>query len=111
MTGVRVFGGSAWQGNAEEKARGGKRVLKKFPDRPKISRGRIGVGAQTCLNKHAGRSIGSNVLGRAMGERGKLTPGNASLIAICCQHEQRAPCRAGDRQFRLSERTAEKSAQ
>ncbi len=35
--GVRVFGGSAWQENAEEKARGAKRVLKKFPDCPTIN--------------------------------------------------------------------------
>jgi len=35
--GVRVFGGDAWEENAKEKASGGKRILKKFPDAPDIT--------------------------------------------------------------------------
>ena len=34
---VRVGGGSAWQSNAHERARGEKRVLKRFPEDPTIS--------------------------------------------------------------------------
>jgi hypothetical protein len=36
-SGVRVFGGNAWDGNAAEKARGGKRVVKRFPDSPTMT--------------------------------------------------------------------------
>ena len=35
--GVRIFGGSYWDNNAAEKAAGGKRVLKVFPDSPTIT--------------------------------------------------------------------------
>jgi hypothetical protein len=35
--GVRVFGGSAWEENAAEKASGAKRLVKRFPDRPSVT--------------------------------------------------------------------------
>ncbi|WP_008544410.1 DUF1353 domain-containing protein [Bradyrhizobium sp. CCGE-LA001] len=35
--GVRVFGSSAWKENAAEKARGGKRVVKRFPNGPTMT--------------------------------------------------------------------------
>ncbi|MEH2626091.1 hypothetical protein V1292_004146 [Bradyrhizobium sp. AZCC 1719] len=35
--GVRVFGGRAWEENAVEKAAGGRRLVKRFPDRPTIT--------------------------------------------------------------------------
>ncbi|MGE0699509.1 MAG: DUF1353 domain-containing protein [Hyphomicrobiaceae bacterium] len=35
--GVRVFGGSYWNGNTRDKATGIKRVLKRFPDQPTIT--------------------------------------------------------------------------